>query len=271
MIANKYSIQEKIGNGSFGNVFKGINKRTLKPVAIKMEDKNTQFPLLKHETTILKYLAENKCVNIPTIYWYGSDEFKRYTILVMSYYDCNLYEFMCQVEDVDSILPGCMIQCIQLIQSIHQHYIVHRDIKPQNFMLQNKRLILIDFGLSLFYIDESKNHIENKQCVGGAESNEINRIGSIRYSSYFLYEGNTYSRRDDLLSIGYLYLFFYNNKTLYWDTCTDSECKYYKSWKFLSTKILDNSIRNYLQYCYSLEFADTPIYRGLLQYFTKST
>lgn len=59
-IANKYIITENIGSGGFGSVFKGINCKTNVPVAIKMENTDTDIKILKNETTILKYLYEDR-------------------------------------------------------------------------------------------------------------------------------------------------------------------------------------------------------------------
>ena len=67
-IANKYHIDKFIGNGKFGKVYRGINNKNNNYVAIKLEDKRTSYKLLKRETSILKYLYENKCRSIPSVY-----------------------------------------------------------------------------------------------------------------------------------------------------------------------------------------------------------
>ena len=55
-----------------------------------------------------------------------------------------------------------MKKCLNVLKSIHQHGVLHRDIKPQNFMIKHDDIYLIDFGLSIFYIDENDRHIEKQ-------------------------------------------------------------------------------------------------------------
>ena len=69
MINNKYEIIEKIGIGTFGNIYKGRNIRTNEMVAIKMEEITNEVQLLKNESRLYYYL--NKCEGIPKIKWYG--------------------------------------------------------------------------------------------------------------------------------------------------------------------------------------------------------
>ena len=58
--------------------------------AIKIEDKRTQFKLLKRETTIMQYLYEHKCRNIPSVYWFGP--INDHMGLVIPFYECSLFQ-----------------------------------------------------------------------------------------------------------------------------------------------------------------------------------
>ena len=55
VLGRHYKIISRIGQGKFGIVFKGVNVKTNDIIAIKTENKNTPYKLLKNETTILKY------------------------------------------------------------------------------------------------------------------------------------------------------------------------------------------------------------------------
>ena len=91
IIANKYKITQCIGNGTFGCVYKGTHIKNNNTVAIKLEDKRTSYKLLKRETSIMKYLYEHQCRNIPSIYWFGS--VNNYMGLVIPFYDCSLLQY----------------------------------------------------------------------------------------------------------------------------------------------------------------------------------
>ena len=206
-IFKKYLISELLRKGSFGSIFLGKNIKNKQTVAIKCEVCKEGFSSLKHEVTILKYLYDNKNRHIPTVYWFGKLE--EHLFFVMPYYECSLYDYI-KCKKISKVkLKSIIIQCIMLLKSVHELFLVHRDIKPQNIMVHNGELFLIDFGFSIFYIDENKHHfIDNQQ--------EDTLTGSPRFASYYLYEGYKPSRRDDLISISYILLFIYYGE-LPWD------------------------------------------------------
>jgi serine/threonine protein kinase len=94
---------------------------------------------------------------------------------------------------------------IKRIQSIHQKYYIHRDIKPDNFMTgrgeNEKNIYIIDFGLAKKYYSVSKaQHI--KFTTGK------HLIGTARYCARNAHRGYEQGRRDDIESIGYVLMYF---------------------------------------------------------------
>jgi len=276
-IKNKYIIQNKIGNGKFGIVYQGIYKKTNEQVAIKTEDSRTTIKLLKHETTVLKYLYDHGSRNVPIVYWYGIH--LNNTCLVMTYYDMSLHQYIQSNQDISiDKLNRIFLQCIVILESIHKLYVIHRDIKPQNFMLKNGELFLIDFGLSVFYVHENGEHID--------ESSHDAIIGTPKYISHNIHNGISPSRRDDLISIGYMYIFMYCRE-LPWENITNSELDnnihdelsihHYKNKKRLDLKTWDylkpisskinQKLHDYLEYCYHLKYKDRPNYNAILNAF----
>ena len=205
-ILDKYIIKDKLGNGKFGSVYHGINKKNNYNVVLKFENGSSSYITLKNEAIILRYLYEHNCRDIPSIFWYGkiNDNFT----LIMNKYDCSLYDYINNHELSSEVINDIMVKMIYMLQNIHELFVLHRDIKPHHFMIRNGDLYIIDFGISTFYVDEKNKIIEN------TEKNDI--IGSPNYTSYFIHKGNTYARRDDLISIGYIYLFLFN-KELPWE------------------------------------------------------
>ena len=279
-----YTFLEKIGSGRFGTVYRGSNHKTGESVAIKLErvDEGRGLNVLKHETTLLNYLYTNACRNIPYVYWYG--RYEECPALVMPYYDCSLFAVFTKSTPPTSLLFSThriLYSIIQIIQTIHTAGVVHRDLKPHNFMLRDSELFLIDFGMATFYVDENRQHIPETPT-------KTHLLGTLKYISYYVHCGSPYTRRDDLISIGYLYLFIHG--ILYWDRMLFSEemnstpemlpethIRHPKNQCMKSLKQLDrimafmkdNQIREpeiaeYLRYVYGLAFAETPNYERLL-------
>ena len=91
------------------------------------------------------------------------------------------------------------------IEYIHNKNIIHRDIKPENFLLGVKKkshlIYLIDYGLAKKYKDSKSGkhipYIEGKSLTG-----------TVRYASIYTQLGIEQSRRDDLESLGYNFVYF---------------------------------------------------------------
>ena len=279
IIAKKYRILDKIGNGKFGIVYKGINLKSIEMVAIKTEKKHGDIKLLKNETTILKYLYDRGSRSTPIVYWYGVDNFWSY--LIMSYYDISLFDYCNQNSMVSEKIDKIMWVCIDILETIHKNYVLHRDIKPQNFMIFNEEIYLIDFGFSCFFVDDKIEHLPR------SETQTI--VGTPKYVSYHVHDGITNSRRDDLISLGYLYIYLCCRE-LPWDTLLrdslstgltngyeeihilhykNQQRKGMKSWDRLGEICLriNQKIYDFFNYCYNLRYEGTPDYDALKQLF----
>ena len=79
IIGKKYKLLEKIGEGSFGLIFKGQNIRTGELVAIKMESIESNTKLLKNESIIYQFL--NEVSGVPSVKWFGKDD--KYYFMVL--------------------------------------------------------------------------------------------------------------------------------------------------------------------------------------------
>jgi serine/threonine protein kinase len=268
ILCNKYKLQEKIGNGKFGVVYKGIKIKTKENVAIKTETLRTEYKLLKNETSILKYLYDAGSRQIPIVYWFGI--LNEFTFMVMPLYEKSLHHIATkktiEIENIFKI----MIQCIDIIESIHKHFVIHRDIKSQNFMMKDGELYLIDFGLATFFIDENREHITNT-----CSQNSI--IGTPTYVSFNIHKGNIPSRRDDLISLGYMFIFLYcaelpwsniktNNNSIENDNEKRKELKSLDLLSPICSRV-HSSLKVYIEYCYSLSFDSSPNYTAIKSLF----
>jgi len=96
---------------------------------------------------------------------------------------------------------------IDIVQLLHTRGYIYRDIKPENLLMgANKRfdtVYIIDFGLSKRYKDKKTgDHIPYKENKG--------LVGTARYVSVNTHLGVEQSRRDDLESLGYMWIYLLN-------------------------------------------------------------
>ncbi len=165
------------------------------------------------------------------------------------------------------------IQMIDRIEWVHNKLIVHRDIKPDNFVMgrgDSAHIVyLLDFGLSKKYWSSHLNsHLKftiNKKLTGTA-----------RYASINALRGCEQSRRDDLEAIGYVLLYFLRG-SLPWqglkmDKKDDRYKKIYEKKKATTAEELakgfPSEMCEYIKYTRNLDFEAKPDYnylRGLLK------
>jgi len=155
---------------------------------------------------------------------------------------------------------------------MHARNFIHRDIKPDNFMMglgrKANQVHVIDFGLAKKYRDpKTHQHIPYKE--------NKNLTGTARYASINTHLGVEQSRRDDMESLGYVFLYFLRG-SLPWQglKAATKKQKYDKiSEKKLSTPIetlcrgYPAEFASYLNYTRSLRFDDKPDYAWLRRLF----
>jgi len=263
IIANKYEIIKKIGEGTFGKVFNGKNLRSGENIAIKIQYKDIE-KVLKHEAKIYKYLKDIS--GIPNIRNYGTETGFNY--LILDLLGPSLSDI--EINPTESI--KYMIQSINIIETVHDIGIIHRDIKPDNFLIKNidsSEIYLIDFGLAKYYLLQNKNHMEERK--------DKKLIGTAKYSSLNVHNGIEPSRRDDMESLCYTFILLYS-KSLPWNKIIDENKN--NMTETQSTQELYNKIKNIkeeslewlyndipgefliiLLYCRKLKFNERPNYK----------
>jgi serine/threonine protein kinase len=255
IIANKYKLLEKIGEGSFGKVFRGENIRTKESVAIKMEPLALDIKLLKNESKAYLLLAKEP--GFPRIKWFGVDSSNFY--MVIDFLGPSLTSIKQKVGSLNlKIVMQLGIQIIQRIQSIHKVGLIHRDVKPDNFLLSSNKVVhLIDFGLCRGYRTGLGAHIPEKKGK--------TIIGSPNFISLNIHEGIEPSRRDDLESAIYVLFYLFSNHFL---DCPQEEIIFEKQ-KLLQMDFEKTIFSRLFKYCRGLKFEDEPNYDGLINLLKK--
>ena len=260
LINSKYVFERKIGKGSFGCIYQGLNIITQEKVAIKYEATTCAQPTLLWESKILNHLSG--IPGVVKLRYFGTEANKN--IIVMDLFSHTLAEEATKLkkelkigiknDDESENSSGCemekkyiddetshesdttetenrhytnytnytnnilkyMITMVEIIEKIHDRSVIHRDIKPENFMISQtqtqtqtqdydvtKKIHIIDFGLSRIYMKDGA-HIPNKP--------NSSIVGTMRYISTHIHEGNVYSRRDDIISILYVIIYLLKGK-----------------------------------------------------------
>lgn len=260
IICDNYKFIKKIGKGSFGEVYQVIDKNN-NIFACKVEKKGDREKL-KSESKIYKRLKKLDCV--PKIYSYIETE--QYNMLIMEMLGKSIDKVFEEYEnkfDIPTILT-LTIRIIKSIEYIHNLGIIHRDIKPNNFIIGNDyKIYVVDFGLSKKWF---KNGQHIKLNVGRS------MIGTARYTSKNIHCGIEASRRDDLESIGYMMVYLSKGR-LPWQglkkSSGDDKIGDIKMMINLSDLCegMPDCFFKYIEYCRNLQFKQTPSYQYIIELF----
>ena len=262
----KYKCLKKIGEGSFGSIYKAEYNGDY--FALKFESIEKGQNLLENEAIIMEYL---KGPNIPYIKLYGSTS--EYNILVMQLLGKSL-ESIFEEKKIFSLKTVCMIgyQFVSVLEYIHNKHILHRDIKPDNFVMGlnslSQHVYLLDFGLAKKY--RSSRTLKQIPLV-----NRKKLTGTARYASINALKGLEHSRRDDLEAAGYVLIYFIKGRLPWQGIQVKTKEERYK--KILKKKIdispeelcenLPQEFEKYIDYTRNLGYLEEPDYSMLRELF----
>jgi casein kinase 1 len=253
------TIGELIGRGAFGDVYAGTYKGERVAIKQATSDKSQ----LRREYLVYSRLRDGSAappaVGIPAVHWFGLVE-TRPTMVMDIMGPCveDLFDYCNRVFSVKTVLL-LADQIISCLEFVHSRRVLHRDIKPTNFVMgvppRAHQVFLVDFGVA------------TKSTP--VYSEDMSFVGTVRYASINTHLGVRSSRRDDMESVGYMLVYFLAGR-LPWQNVhaptKDSKRAIVLSRKLHSGLAHENvptPILRYIKYCRELFFEDTPQYNKL--------
>lgn len=269
-VARKFRVGPKIGSGSFGEIYGGVNVHTGEEVAIKLEPLKSRHPQLIYESKIYRVLQGG--YGIPGVKWFGSEG--DYNVLVIDLLGPSLEDLFNYCNKKFSLKTVLLLadQMISRLEFVHSRSYIHRDVKPDNFLIgtgSRKHIChIIDFGLAKKYQDP-----RNGRHIPYLEGKNL--TGTARYASINTHLGVEQSRRDDMESLGYVLMYFLRG-SLPWQglKANTKKQKYQRIMERKQQTLPDvlcqgypSEFKEYFAHCTSLSFEDRPDYRFLKRLF----
>ena len=268
IIFNKYKIIKRLGRGSFGHIY--LVEYQNKLYAMKLENTKKGYYILDKEIYLMIHLYGPR---IPYAKSFGQCGY--YNVLVMELLGKSLEDIKLMLPSKKMTIPCvCKLsyQMLQILEHIHRKSFLHRDVKPDNFIMgigpNSHLLYMIDFGFAKTYRDPTTLAHHPMQKGAGI-------TGTARFASINTLSGYTQSRRDDLESLGYVIVYIAKG-TLPWANikCDDKDALYSR---ILETKIqttpenlcsgLPAQFEEYIKYIRGMSYEQEPNYKYLRNLF----
>lgn len=197
-LADRYQLLEKIGEGGMALVFKARDMRTGHDVAVKFlkpeyHDNPDFVAFFQREATAASKMSHHNIVNLLDV---GDDEKGLY--IVIEYVNGKTLKDIIKERGVmaEEVAAQIVIRILSALQHAHSAHIIHRDIKPQNILVdQNGYIKVSDFGIARMMDAPGEMWEERRDTV----------MGSVHYFSPEQARGDAATAASDLYSVGVVF------------------------------------------------------------------
>jgi len=268
----RLNAKKKLGSGAFGEIYLGFDLKMNEEVAIKLESIKAKNPQLFYESKL--YMQVQGGIGIPNVHWCGSQG--NYNVMVIDLLGQSLEDIFNTCKRKFSVKTTVMLgdQMLARIEYLHTRNYIHRDIKPDNFLMgsgKKKHIVyIIDFGLAKRFKDPRTDlHIPYRDGKS--------LTGTARYASINTHLGIEQARRDDLEALSYVLIYFLKGE-LPWQglKAKNMKEKYEKIMeKKISTNVeilckgLPGELIELLNYSRDIKFDEKPDYAYVKSLFKK--
>ena len=199
LLQNRYRITQKIGSGTYSDVYEAEHVFKNTKVAVKLNKYNDEvsIKLIEHEIKIYLLLKKHNMENVVGIKSFGV--FKEYNYIIMEYLPFTMDIYLKNNRDKIITFYNYIRK---ILNNLHEINIVHRDIKPDNFMVNAYgNVFLIDLGMA---------------CEINPNQPLHKMVGTIDYCSFRVHEKHPYEPFDDRIAMYYMFFELYSNNRLPW-------------------------------------------------------
>lgn len=211
----KAKLIKRISGGTFGEVYLGEIVEGKSQVAVKLEPQNSWIqPTLMNEGNVYRKLGYN-VERIPYLHWfgfYGSNH--AFAGMILELLGDNLYQVWLQQHQEFSLKTMLMLidETLTCLETIHSRGCIHRDISPNNFSISHhssphQKIHIFDFGHALI-LPRQGQMVFRSTSQFSSLNRSIKVTGTPRFASLFAHKVALPSYRDDLESLGYVWVYF---------------------------------------------------------------
>ncbi len=252
-----YTLSEKLGAGSFGEVWKGEKHENHEAVAIK-KIKLPESTYSEDVNNVISEISNLKESNHSNIVRYRDsfiveDAAEKQVWLVMDYLNgMNLSDLKNQVNLSPALISYVCTETLQALMHLHKRGIIHRDVKGGNIMITSQgKVLLTDFGLTCQ---------EGDDLSAGA--------GTIGFMAPEVYNTNNYSCKADIWSLGMVVMEMVTRQ--YPFDCLDCKQRRKLTTDGLRPRIkckhLPDSLHDFIDHCLEVNPSMRPSAEDLLQH-----
>lgn len=202
---DKFQKLEKVGEGTYGVVYKAKDKKTgellaLKKIRLEAEDEGIPSTAIR-EISLLKQLQHPNIVRL-----YDVIHTDKKLTLVFEFLDQDLKKYLDACGETgleDTTIQSFLYQLLRGIAYCHEHRVLHRDLKPQNLLINmGGELKLADFGLA--------------RAFGIPVRNYTHEVVTLWYRAPDVLMGSRkYSTSVDIWSVGCIFAEMVNGRPLF--------------------------------------------------------
>eukprot|EP00775_Hariotina_reticulata_P006093 gene6093-6331_t len=202
----RYERLQELGSGSYAVVYKARNRETDEVIALKklrfgFDEQGLPSSTLR-EISLLKELKHSNIVELKDIiYGFGTNN----VYVVLECLDCDLRDLLDAEQQLDILqIKSFLFQILKAVHHAHMHCVMHRDLKPQNILVDasHTQVKVADFGLARSFLPPFKAYTD--------------KVVTLWYRAPELLLGvSSYSAAIDMWSVGCIFAEMVNREPLF--------------------------------------------------------